>query len=154
MGAKSQFNSGVNSEINSVKYGSEFSILDRRRIIEEYLSSGKSKQEIWEQYTGQASEHGSLLRWMRALGYCEEVSKTRKHRQKISTFAEKSGEMRTSKEELEFEIQVLQKRVKDLEKQVEESELKAVAFSTMVDIAEKTFNIPVRKKFSTKPSKK
>jgi 16S rRNA G527 N7-methylase RsmG len=62
--------------------------------------------------------------------------------------------MKKSKEELEFEIQVLQKRVKDLEKQAEESELKAVAFSTMVDIAEKTFNIPVRKKFSTKLSKK
>jgi hypothetical protein len=32
--------------------------------------------------------------------------------------------------------------------------MKAIAFSTMVDIAEKEFNIPIRKKYNTKPSKK
>ena len=126
----------------------------RKKIIEEYLSSGKTKRAIWEKYTGEAVEHGQILRWMRSFGYCEKVSKSRKEVQKKSIFAEKTEIMQKNKESLEFEIQVLQNRVKELEKQLEESELKAVAFSTMVDIAEKTFNIPVRKKFSTKSSKK
>lgn len=30
--------------------------------------------------------------------------------------------------------------------------MKTVAFSTMVDIAEKEFNVPIRKKYNTKPS--
>ncbi|MBL0333033.1 MAG: hypothetical protein IPP65_09435 [Chlorobi bacterium] len=32
-----------------------------------------------------------------------------------------------------------------MEKQLKDAELKAIAFSTMVDIAEKEFNIPIRK---------
>jgi hypothetical protein len=33
------------------------------------------------------------------------------------------------------------------------AEMKAIAFSTMVDIAEKEFNIPIRKKYNTKSLK-
>ncbi|MDR2719218.1 MAG: hypothetical protein LBC03_00200 [Nitrososphaerota archaeon] len=151
---QSKVKTGVKPENKVIKHASEFSSSQRKKIIEEYLSSGKSKQAIWEKHTGSSSEHGRILRWMRSLGYSEEVAKSRNDYQKIRRFAETTGVMPKSKEELEFEIQVLQNRVKELEKQVEESELKAVAFSTMVDIAEKTFNIPVRKKFITKPSKK
>jgi len=32
--------------------------------------------------------------------------------------------------------------------------MKAIAFSTMIDIAEKEFSIPIRKKVNTKPLKK
>ena len=42
---------------------------ERRAIIEEYLSSGCTKQEIWKKYTGEDVEHGYLLKWMRQLGY-------------------------------------------------------------------------------------
>ena len=42
-------------------------------------------------------------------------------------------------------------RIAELEKQLKDAELKAIAFSTMVDIAEKEFKIPIRKKFNTKP---
>jgi hypothetical protein len=48
-----------------------------------------------------------------------------------------------------FELLQLRKRVVELEKQVSESEMKAVAFSTMVDIAEREFGIVIRKKFNT-----
>ena len=50
-----------------------------------------------------------------------------------------------------FEQLQLKKRIAELEKQLKDAELKAIAFSTMVDIAEKEFNIPIRKKFNTKP---
>jgi hypothetical protein len=153
MKEESKVNTGLKPEKKVIKHASEFSISQRKNIVEEYLSSGNTKQAIWEKHTGSSSEHGRILRWMRSLGYSEEVAKSSNDNRKIRSFAETTGVMQKSKEDLEFEIQVLQKRVKELEKQVEESELKAVAFSTMVDIAEKTFNIPVRKKFITKPSK-
>ncbi|MFY0255168.1 hypothetical protein ACDQ55_14565 [Chitinophaga sp. 30R24] len=51
----------------------------------------------------------------------------------------------------DFEKKQLEKRIADLEKQLKEGEMKAIAFSTMVDIAEKEFKIPIRKKYNTKP---
>ena len=56
--------------------------------------------------------------------------------------------------EEDFEILQLKKRISDLEHQLKDAEMKAIAFSTMVDIAEKEFNIPIRKKYNSKPSKK
>jgi transposase len=50
-----------------------------------------------------------------------------------------------------FEALQLKKRIAELEKQLKDAELKAIAFSTMVDIAEKEFTIPIRKKLNTKP---
>jgi hypothetical protein len=50
----------------------------------------------------------------------------------------------------DFETLKLKKRIAELEKQLQISEMKAIAFSTMVDIAEKEFNIPIRKKHNTK----
>lgn len=51
----------------------------------------------------------------------------------------------------DFETLKLKKRIAELEKQLQTAEMKAIAFSTMVDIAEKEFNIPIRKKHNTKP---
>ncbi|MEY2764411.1 MAG: hypothetical protein RLZZ205_835, partial [Bacteroidota bacterium] len=42
---------------------------------------------------------------------------------------------------VDFEKLQLQKRIAELEKQVQMAEMKAIAFSTMVDIAEREFNI-------------
>ena len=50
-----------------------------------------------------------------------------------------------------FENLQLKKRITELEHQLKDAEMKAIAFSTMVDIAEKQFNIPIRKKVNTKP---
>jgi cell division septum initiation protein DivIVA len=44
-----------------------------------------------------------------------------------------------------FENLQLKKRIAELEKQLKDAELKAIAFSTMVDIAEKEFKIPLRR---------
>lgn len=127
-----------------------YSKSDQMAIIEEYLSTGCTKQEIWEKYTGKTSEHGSLLRWMRKLGYTEE--------KKMHTFAKETESMYNPEDEQQefsnFEKLLLEKRIAELEKQLKDAEMKAIAFSTMVDIAEKEFKIPIRKKLNTKPSKK
>ena len=89
---------------------------------------------------------------MQQLGYND-------HSNRSFNFAENNSLMTNKKKTLQigeesFEILQLKKRVLELESQLKDAEMKAIAFSTMVDIAEKEFNIPIRKKLSTKPLKK
>lgn len=126
---------------------SYFSESERHKIILDYLKGHSTKQAIWEKHTGQVEEHGIILRWMRELGYI--ASKTSKF-----TNIEPNRLPVMSKKELsekDFETLQLQKRIAELEKQLKDAELKAIAFSTMVDIAEREFKIPIRKKLNTKP---
>lgn len=134
------------------KKGKHYSDTERHAIIREMLKNNWTKQFVWELYTGEAEEHGQLMRWMRKLGYVKEI----KHKQ--FTFDAKSA-MKKHQENQDpeaepFEVLQLKKRIAELEKQLKEAEMKAIAYSTMVDIAEKEFNIPIKKKFNTKPSQK
>ena len=70
MRVKSKVKTGLKIEKKVIKNAREFSTCERKKIIEDYLSSGKTKRAIWEKYTGQATEHGRILRWMQSLGYC------------------------------------------------------------------------------------
>jgi transposase len=127
-----------------------FTDSERRKIIEELLSSHCTKQEIWEKYTGEKGEHGYLLRWMKSLGYDIGI-KTRKPKL-VSDFKKMAKKkIKSDKKIEEFEKLQLKKRIAELEKQLKDAEMKAIAFSTMVDIAEKEFKIPIRKKLNTKP---
>ena len=54
-------------------------------------------------------------------------------------------------EDASFELLQLRKRVEELEKELKDAQMKAIAFSTMVDLAEKELNISIRKKLNTKP---
>jgi len=49
--------------------------------------------------------------------------------------------------ELEQEVCLLKKQKAFLEKQVEQSDKKAILFDMMISVAEKEFDIPIRKKF-------
>jgi hypothetical protein len=50
----------------------------------------------------------------------------------------------TEKERLKQEA--LLKRVKELEKQLEDAQMKNIALETLIDVAEEQLNIPIRKK--------
>jgi transposase len=127
-----------------------FSIEDQHFIIKEYLRSGASKDEIWRKYTGKA-DHGCLIRWMRNLGY---LTSNQQLKPKLVVNIDSMGKKVSVVPEVvkdDFEVQQMKKRIAELEKQLKDAELKAIAFSTMVDIAEQEFKIPIRKKFNTKP---
>ena len=134
-----------------LKQGKKFTTSERHQIIQEMISTDSTKRDTWEKHTGETKEHGELLRWMRALGY-DEVKKP--------NFARNTNEMTRGRTntaaptEDSFEILQLKKRNLELEIQLKEAELKAIAFSTMIDIAEKEFSIPIRKKVNTKPLRK
>ena len=48
------------------------------------------------------------------------------------------------------QIRELKERLRQAEKRAEMEELRAKAYSKMIDVAEETFNIPIRKKSGTK----
>jgi transposase len=139
--------------ILGLKKGNHFTTSERHQIIQEMISSGCTKQEIWEKFTGKPEEHGQLLRWMRKLGYNADLPKRRPN------FVENNYVMVKKKPNVastddSFENLQLKKRISELESQLKKAEMKAIAFSTMIDISEKEFNIPIRKKVNTKPLKK
>jgi len=125
-----------------------FSDLEKHQILHDYFTSGLSKQDIWEKYNGNKKEHGALLKWMRQLGYEVESEN--------AIIVPKIELMPNIKEKAEesFEILQLKKRIEQLEKQLKDSEMKAIAYSTMIDVAEKKLKVSIRKKHNTKSSKK
>jgi transposase len=136
--------------ILGLKYGRDFSESERMQIIQDFQSSGKTKKEIWFKYTGQQEEHGQILKWMRNFKLYGHSVNNR------TSFATKQNQLKKQKNIItltddSFENLQLKKRILELERQLKEAELKAIAFSTMVDIAEKEFKIPIRKKYNTKP---
>ena len=130
------------------KAGKYFTETEKHQIIQELFSSQCTKAEIWKKYTEQVEEHGQLLRWMKALGYNTEI-KTR--RPNIVSNFYVMPKKKSNADNDSFENLQLKKRIVELEKQLKDAELKAIAFSTMVDIAEKEFKVPIRKKLNTKP---
>lgn len=123
-----------------------FSDEEKIAIIEEYLSSGQTKNAIWKKYTGRDNEHGTILRWMRTFGYHQETRLTRNDNQ----MKNKTKDPQTDT----FENAQLKKRIEELESKLKDAEMKAIAYSTMIDIAEDEFKLKIRKKFNTKPFKK
>ncbi len=153
MDKKSKVISGLKTgKIIIQKPNKYFTDPEKHHILQELLSSGCTKREIWEKYTGQEEEHGQLLRWMRQLGYDTSI-KTRRPNFVASNTVIMAKKLENKSTE-DFETLQLKKRIAELENQLKDAEMKAILFSTMVDIAEKEFNIPIRKKYNTKPSKK
>jgi hypothetical protein len=130
-----------------------FTQAERHQIIQEMIASGCTKQYIWEKYTGYPDEHGQILKWMRNLGYLDNI-KTRRPNFGLKYIDMATHENGNDLEAEKFENLKLKKRLEELEEKLKDAEMKSVALSTMVDIAEKELKISIRKKFNTKPLKK
>ena len=138
------------------KKGKHFTETERHSIIREMLKNNWTKQYAWMLYTGEVEERGQMLRWMRKLGYVGQIQhKQFVSKRSIRKFEVKSTVMAKNAQsdpgQDSFETRQLKKRIAELEKQLKDAEMKAIAWATMVDIAEKEFNIPIKKKFNIKP---
>jgi len=148
MSKQKEINSGV-KQISRPRLF--FNEKEQRTMVEDYLKSGDTMTAIWTKYTGRIDGQHQIKRWMIKYGYED------KRTVKSNIFETNPNSMENKElfiEEDSFETLQLKKRIIELEKQVRDSEMKAVAFSTMVDLAEKEFNISIKKKYNTKPSKK
>ncbi len=81
--------------------------------------------------------HGTVLNWLRKFGSFDWENQT-------PSYMPKSPEQKIL--ELEQKVKLLEKQKAFLKHQVDRSERKAVLFDMMIDLAEKEFNIPIRKK--------
>jgi len=123
-----------------------FSEEEKRKIIEEMLERDCTKQEIWEKYTGRKQEHGSIIVWMRQLGYIEGYKETNKN----SKFAKIADNMEEKVKEKDYEKIKLEKRIEQLEKRIKELEMKEVAYNIMLEIIKEEYGIDLKKKHGIK----
>ena len=131
-----------------IRTGGSLSWEEREAIIKEYLTGQYTKVELWKKYTGQDEEHGQILRWMRSLGYISNENSIERKKKFLSSPIQPAHILTTennNQDPLE-----LQKRIKELEKQLETAQLKAEGYELMIEIAEKELKIPIRKKSDTK----
>ena len=115
-----------------------FSEATKKQMIEEVLQGTKTKQEIWRQYTGRDTEHGKIGEWMRKLGYIE------------TPFPAKKVSLVMPNKQSQPSVEELQKKIKELEERLLDSQLKEEAYRRMIDIAEKELKVSIRKKSDTK----
>jgi transposase-like protein len=113
----------------------------KRQMIEDYLKGNQSKAEIWRRYTGQTEEHGKIIQWMRQFGYLEGT---------LVTGSVSLLNMPGNTQPPQSSVEELQKRIKQLEHQLLDSQLKEEAYRRMIDIAEKELKVSIRKKPNTK----
>jgi hypothetical protein len=133
--------------ILGLKNPSEFSLEERKMIVEEYLRLGCQKKVIWKKYTGRNEEKGNLLRWMRELGYDIPPKWRKLEAVTLANMSKSNNNPIDSEKELK-------RRIEQLEKALVESELRATALDTMIEVAESELKINIRKKSSTKQSSK
>jgi transposase-like protein len=114
----------------------------KREVIEEYLRGGSCKREVQRKYG--IKRHSAIHEWMQFFGY---------------TAIEEKGlnlallkQLELAKKDLSTSAQTVElvAKVRLLEKQLEEERLRSELYSRMIDLAEKTYKITVRKNSNTK----
>lgn len=108
------------------------------QVVEEVLRGDITKEQARRKY-GIRSKSG-VLNWMRKFG--------------VSSYKQIPDCFVRMQEEENMDKSALEKRVKELERALEDAQLKAEGYSRMIDIAERELKISIRKKLSTKQSKK
>ena len=109
----------------------------KHRIIQEVQLGLLSKEEARRRYGIRGKS--AILKWMRKFGYVSD--------NELPTLKKQSKELPDDPKELK-------RRIAELEKALAKAKLSSEFYSTMIDIAEKEFKIPIRKKSVTKQSKK
>ena len=119
-----------------------FSEAFKRRIIEEYLKTGEAKEQI--QMRHGIRGNSSIQKWMKILGYSDAYQKGINLEVTIDNTLAKQP-ITKSPETLQLEA-----KIRLLERQLEDERLRSEMYNRMIDLAEKTYKITVRKNSNTK----
>jgi transposase len=105
----------------------------RRWLVREITAGRMSRKEALERFDfGNNSAEQTLYRWMK--WYNPSIPVT------LPVMSEKER----------LKLEALQKQVKELERQLENAQMKNVALETMIDVAEEQLKIKIRKKSGPK----
>ena len=112
---------------------------ERVEIVREFLSGKYTVRQIMDKYMINAE--ATLFSWLAA-----HISEA----QSLSLQANTVNDSDMANKSKDDQIKELKERLRQAEKRAETEELRAKAYSKMIDVAEETFNIPIRKKSGTK----
>ena len=120
-------------------YAREF----KRKVVEEYLATGCTKMFLLRKYNIQFKS--AIQTWIRTLGYDDPGSQGQRFKFGQIIFTSLAREKQNTTEPTE-----LQKRILELERQLEDEKLRSEAYARMIEKAEKELKISIRKKTDTK----
>lgn len=120
----------------------DYSMSLKLGVVQEVESGKLSVTAAQRKYGIQG--RSTVLNWLRKYGSFDWENQT-------PTRMVKSNEQKIL--ELEAKVKLLEKQKRFLEKQAEHSDKKAIVFDMMIDIAEKEYNISIRKNSSPEQSK-
>ena len=114
---------------NFPKIIGEFPIAHRRWLVREIESGRMSAKRAVEQFNFQSKNPIALLKnWQKR--YAPQIAVT------LPVMTEKERQ----------KLELLRKRVNELEKQLENAQMKNIALETLIDVAEEQLKVPIRKK--------
>ena len=112
---------------------------ERVEIVREFLTGKFTARQIMDKYM--ISSQSTLFSWLAA-----HISEA----QSLSLQDNTVNDSDMAKKSKDDQIKELKERLRQAEKRAEMEELRAKAYNKMIDVAEETFNIPIRKKSGTK----
>jgi len=113
----------------------------KRSICEEYLNGTASKMDVQRKY--RINFKSAIVTWLRKFGYAKRPNTYIKAAHSLY-FMGKSDK----------DTQSLEQKIKMLEQQLADAELKVVVYDKLIEVAERDLNISIRKKPNTKQSTK
>ena len=117
---------------NEVNYN-DFEVSFRRWVVSQIDGNHMSPQEIRDRFKLSRDTYLSIIkRWQER--YSDDLHLS------LSLMSPKDR----------ADNKALEKRIKELEKQLEKAQMKNVALNTLIDVAETEFKIPIRKKPGSK----
>lgn len=121
-----------------------YSLDFKHAVIKEYLAGGIGKKTLLRKHDIRIAD--GITRWMRQLGYAEvPVKDGYLPLTKPLSLPSKKVNKATTATSISQE-----QRIKELERLLEDEQLRSEAYRRIIEIAEKDFNIPIRKKPDTK----
>jgi transposase len=123
----------VKIEQGKEEFPKEFSVAFKRWIVREIRAGRVSMVDTIERFEFNSKDPRSLINnWLKRYSGDLEISLP------VMTEKEKAR------------VEALNKRIKDLENQLEHAQMKYVALNTLIDVAEESLKITIRKKAGAK----
>jgi hypothetical protein len=125
-----------------------YSTAFKKMVIEEYLATRCSKMSLLKKYG--IPFKSAIQKWMRTLGYPDPYASEFQIDRK-ATFERQTYNCMPSKSSTDSsDPKMLQKKIAELEKALEDEKLRSEAYQRMIEKAERELNIVIRKKPFTK----
>jgi transposase-like protein len=112
----------------------------KTQIIAEYLTQGSGFRKLAKKY---GISRTTICKWVAIHQGIHNLPPTEKQKRYSRSSMNSSPKKSSSQEQ---SVEELQQKIAALEKQLEWEKLRSEALDTMINIAEKDLNIPIRKK--------